>query len=149
MEATRDRVAFSLGLTGRTDPEKLQLVGHLCEPVAARDFIIQTRHRTFVQLDYFRAPRAHQMMMVRVVARGDQFEAPDTVPPIEPLDYPQGSEQMQRPIDRGQIADTLVEGRENVLGAHGMASPTKDAKDRLPGTGDAPRMATQLLSRVR
>src|SRR5438034_11629618 len=74
-------------LTARAESKKFELVCDGLETVAFGNALFKRLGETFLDLDHVRAARAHEMMVMAVVAFGEQLEARDTVAEFEPLHH--------------------------------------------------------------
>jgi UDP-N-acetylmuramyl pentapeptide synthase len=128
-----------------TDPEKLQGVGHRAKSAASGDLFLPLAGKTFVYLDHVGAAAAHQMVMVAVLARHDQFVARHAIPKIEPLDHPDAFQQMQGAINGGQIAVPLSKAAKNLFVAQRVAVPAQNLQDGLARPGDLAGFFAQIV----
>ena len=91
-------------LAARANPKELKLVSDCFEPVPGGNPLFQFVGKTFLQLDYIRAPRADQMVMMAVIALVEQLESSRAGPELEPFNHTHLFQEVDRTVNGRQIA---------------------------------------------
>jgi len=85
-------VAFLLAV--RADTEELEFVNHGLKAAVQGNAVVELGHRAMVDLYYTRTAQANQVMVMSVIAVGQQFEPGDTISKIKPFHHCHALQQM-------------------------------------------------------
>ena len=113
-------------------------MANLCEAVPAADFRFHVGGETFLDFHHPGATAADKVVMMTVIALGQQFEARHAVAEVEPPDEAHFLQRMQIAIDRGQITALAAKGGVDLLVAQRMLMPAQDIQDGLARRGYFP-----------
>lgn len=128
--------------------KELQLVCHHLETAFTGDLGFPFQGEAVLDRMDGIAGRADEVMVVSRMSGARHFETRRPVAEIEPLDEPHVLEQMEGPIDGGEVAFAGREGFEDLLVGHGPRVGLENSKDGLPRSGDSPGAASETLGQV-
>jgi hypothetical protein len=118
-------------------------VGDLRKPISIRDSALQFLRETFLDLHYFGAIRADQVMMMLIVRVPHQFEASDSIPKIKSLHHSHFYQQMYGSVNRREIASGLPHASMDLPNRERMRLFLQRRYDRTPWSGNLPRFSAQ------
>src|SRR5687768_12519271 len=150
--ASNSKVRHRIGtilLAARTQSKEFQFVGDIFETVAGGDLLLEGLGKAFFDLDDVRTARAHQMVMVPVIAFGQQFEAGAAIAELEAFHDAHAFQQVHRTVDRGQVAIACRQRAKNLLDAQWAPFLSEHFEDRLPRTRYFVVAPSQLLRQIR
>jgi len=130
-------------LASRADAEEFQFVADGLEFIFGGNTPLDFRRKTFVYLNDPRAFCADQMMVMAIVALGDQFKSRRPVTEIEPLDHAHRLEQVHGPVNRRQITQTPRQSGENFPAGERMRVRAQEIEDGLARAGNFARLPPQ------
>jgi hypothetical protein len=123
-------------LAARTQSKEFEFVGDSGEPALVSNRLLEFGRKTALDFDHVRTPGADQVMVVAIVALRQQFKPCPARAKIEPFDHVHTLEEVQRAIDRGQIAITRWQRLENLASRKRTGAAPENVQDRLAGAGD-------------
>src|SRR5579872_526131 len=133
----------------RAHAEEFQSMRDGPETAAAGDLFLPLARETFIDFYNLGATAANQVVVMTVFAGAHQFVTGHTVAKIKSFNHADVLQQVQRAINRGQVAIALGKTRENLLVAQRMAMSAEHIQDGLPRTGDFPRFLSQAIGQFR
>ena len=98
--------------------------------------LFQFGREATVDFHYVRTPRADKVMVMAIITFREQLKSSPARAEIEPLDHVHVLKQVQRAIDRGQIAVARWQRLENLASRKRTGAAAENVKDRLAGAGD-------------
>jgi hypothetical protein len=111
-------------------------MANLGKAVPAADFRFHVGGETFLDFHHPGATAADKVVMMTVIALGQQFEASHAVAEVKPPDEAHFLQRVQVAIDCGQIAALAAKGGVDLLVAQRMLMPAQDIQDGLAWRGD-------------
>jgi hypothetical protein len=134
-----------LSLARGADAKKLQLMGHVFEPVFGGYALIQFVLETLFELDDLRTPRANQMVVVRARPLGDKFKPGDAVAEIKLLYHAHVFQQMHGPINGCQITMPGRQSGKDFFVRQWVRTFAEEVEDGLAWPGDFAGLSAQTV----
>lgn len=126
-----------------TNPKEFKPMGHLLKPIDGSDSFFDFIRKAFIHFNHLRALHADQVMAVAIVPFLQQSKPRTPIAKVEAFDHSLVFEHVHRAIDRGQIANPLTQGEENLPYAQRMRLAPENRQDGLARPGQLLGPATQ------
>ena len=123
-------------------------MGYCLELAPGGNAFLQLAHDAITNLHQAGAPGANQMMLMPVMPFLQQGKPCNAVLKVKPFDHSQPFQQLNRAINRRQIAPALRQFAENLLTRQRTRSIAQSTEDRPARSGDFARLATKALVQI-